>query len=172
MNMSTKQMATIDEIVHDAVEKVEGLDAHSQEISELVSVIQDIAEQTNLLALNAAIEAARAGEHGQGFAVVAGEVRKLAEESASSVTNITNIANRIQNEASVVADSLRNGYKEVEQGTAHIQSTDETFNEISEAVSNMGKNIDHITTMLQEIVSNSVEMSSSIENVAAISEQS
>src|SRR5699024_1707791 len=86
MNDSTKQMAVIDEIVHDAVVKVEGLDTHTQEISELVAVIHDIAEQTNLLALNAAIEAARAGEHGQGFAVVADEVRKLAEESSTSVT--------------------------------------------------------------------------------------
>src|SRR5690625_7272485 len=89
MESSTKQMAIIDQIVHEAVEKVEGLDVHSQQISELVSVIQDIADQTNLLALNAAIEAARAGEHGQGFAVVADEVRKLAEEVSFSVTDIT-----------------------------------------------------------------------------------
>src|SRR5699024_1218312 len=104
MTISNQQMQTIDEIVQDAVDKVEGLDRHSQEISELVSVIQDIAEQTNLLALNAAIEAARAGEHGQGFAVVADEVRKLAEESSNSVVHITEIVNRIQDESSNVAN--------------------------------------------------------------------
>src|SRR5690625_2663123 len=141
MNMSTKQMATIDQIVNDAVEKVEGLDQHSKEISELVSIIQDIAEQTNLLALNAAIEAARAGEHGQGVEVVADEVRKLAEESSNSVTNITEIVNRIQAESSIVANSLRDGYKEVELGSNHIKTTGETFKEISGAVTEVGRDI-------------------------------
>lgn len=172
MDISTVQMQKIDKIVQDAVDKVEGLDRHSQEISELVLMIQDIAEQTNLLALNAAIEAARAGEHGQGFAVVADEVRKLAEESSRSVIHITDIVNQIQDESSNVASSLRNGYTEVEEGTSHIMTTGETFGNISESISDMIQKIRGISQNLTEIVANSQEMNSNIEDIAAVSEES
>ena len=106
MESSNDQMAKIDQIVQGAVQKVQSLDSQSREISTLVSVINDIAEQTNLLALNAAIEAARAGEHGKGFAVVADEVRKLAEQVSHSVTDITSIVINIQKESGMVAESL------------------------------------------------------------------
>lgn len=172
MKTSTEQMQTIDEIVKEAVDKVEGLDTHAQEISELVSVIHDIAEQTNLLALNAAIEAARAGEHGQGFAVVADEVRKLAEQAAASVGNITHIVEAIQTESASVVTSLQTGYKEVEQGTEHIVMTDETFTEIHDAMTYMVENINGITNNIAEIVSSSQEINSSVEDIAAVSEQS
>ncbi|MFD0944686.1 methyl-accepting chemotaxis protein [Savagea faecisuis] len=172
MASSTKQMAVIDQIVHDAVVKVEGLDKHTQQISELVSVIQDIAGQTNLLALNAAIEAARAGEQGKGFAVVADEVRKLAEQSSASVLNITDIVDRIQSESSLVRDSLQDGYKEVEEGTSQIEITGETFGKISLAVTEMVNRIRIISDNLTDIAANSQEMSASIEEIAAITEQS
>lgn len=172
MASSTKQMAVIDRIVHEAVVKVDGLDQHAQDISELVSVIQDIAEQTNLLALNAAIEAARAGEHGKGFAVVADEVRKLAEQSSASVSNITNIVNQIQNESSLVSQSLQDGYKEVEEGTNQITITGETFGEISGAVTEMVERIHTISANLIDIADNSQEMSGSVQEIAAITEES
>ena len=172
MNSSSEQMKVIDKIVHDAVVNVEGLDKHTQEISQLVAVIQGIAAQTNLLALNAAIEAARAGEHGKGFAVVADEVRTLAEQSSLSVTNITEIVNKIQNESSSVTSSLQEGYKEVEEGTNQIKRTGETFNNISESVTEMVSRIQTISDDLQNISATSQEMSGSIEEIAAITEQS
>ena len=172
MNSSTEQMAVIDQIVHQAVGKVEGLDTHTQEISELVSVIQDISDQTNLLALNAAIEAARAGEYGKGFAVVADEVRKLAEQSSNSVTNITDIVNRIQSESSTVVTSLKEGYKDVSQGTEQIITTGKTFAKISTAVTDMGDKINQVAKNLSDIATNNQEMNTSIEEIAAVSEES
>jgi methyl-accepting chemotaxis protein len=172
MDSSTEQMAKIDEIVQDAVEKVRGLDASSQKIGELVSVIQEIAEQTNLLALNAAIEAARAGEHGKGFVVVADEVRKLAEGVSVSVTDITGIVDNIQKESASVTGSLQSGYQEVTRGTTQIKMTGETFKEINTSLTDMVNNIHTVTSNLSEIADMSKGMNSSIEDIAAISEES
>ncbi len=172
MESSMRQMVLIENIVHEAVQKVDGLDAHTQQISELVTVIQDIADQTNLLALNAAIEAARAGEHGKGFAVVADEVRKLAEESSASVVNITDIVTTIQNESNTVSTSLQNGYQDVERGTKQIETTGETFKQISTAITAMVHNITTITEHLADMNRASEQMNSSIQEIAAITEES
>ncbi|WP_164667702.1 methyl-accepting chemotaxis protein [Virgibacillus doumboii] len=172
MDTSIEQMAKINQIVKDAVQKVQGLDTQSQEISKLVSVINDIAEQTNLLALNAAIEAARAGEHGKGFAVVADEVRKLAEQVSESVTDITGIVSNIQNETSVVTESLQDGYTEVENGTIQIKSTGEKFDGINNAVAEVVTSIKTVSENLSDIAASSQQMNSSIQEIAAVSEES
>ncbi|MGE7923893.1 methyl-accepting chemotaxis protein [Viridibacillus arvi] len=172
MASSENQMMKIEEIVQEAVRKMDHLDNQTQEISKLVSVIQEVATQTNLLALNAAIEAARAGEHGKGFAVVADEVRKLAEQVSVSVTDITGIVINIQTESSNVTKSLQNSYIEVEQGTRHIKTTSDTLDEINDAVTEMVGNIKIIAENLSEIAVNSQGLNSSIDEIAAISEES
>lgn len=171
MEQSTDQMNKINEIVRVAVEDVKRLDHESERITELVAVIEDIAEQTNLLALNAAIEAARAGEHGQGFAVVAEEVRKLAEEVGESVTDITEIVSGIQIQSTDVAESLESGFYEVEQGAEQIVKTGETFQEISTSVEEMVKNIQVVTNNLSDISNESNEMNKSVQEIAAITEE-
>ncbi|MBD7907736.1 methyl-accepting chemotaxis protein [Sporosarcina gallistercoris] len=168
---STKQMEKINDLVQESVQKVEGLDSQSQEISKLVTVINDIAAQTNLLALNAAIEAARAGEQGRGFAVVADEVRKLAEQVSHSVTDISGIVERIQGETKGVSDALADGYKEVEQGTEQLQLTKGTFNKISEAVLKMDENIKTVGTNLNDIVGSTKEINHTVDDIAAVSEE-
>lgn len=171
MKSSIAQMNVINQIMKEAVDKVRGLDTQSQEISKLVSVIKGIADQTNLLALNAAIEAARAGEHGRGFAVVADEVRKLAEQVAFSVTDITNIVGSIQKESSVVTESLQGGYEEVIKGTDQIKTTGETFDGIKNAVNDMANSIEVVSENLASILETSKKMNRSIEDIAAISEE-
>ena len=171
MHTSSEQMNKINQIVRESVRKVENLDHQSQEISNLVSVIKAISEQTNLLALNAAIEAARAGEQGKGFAVVADEVRKLAEQVAFSVNDITEIVGNIQTESSTVVASLRDGFTEVEQGTSQIETTEATFHEITNAVNDMARNIESVSENLSEIAASSEEMGGSIQEIAAVSEE-
>ncbi|WP_249260939.1 methyl-accepting chemotaxis protein [Virgibacillus pantothenticus] len=172
MGASVQQMSHINQIVKNAVEKVKGLDTQSQEISKLVEVIKDIAEQTNLLALNAAIEAARAGEQGKGFAVVADEVRKLAEQVSFSVSDITTIVANIQSESSQVTQSLREGYVDVEKGTNQIQTTGETFNDIQKAVQDMVVKIQTVTSNLASISASGQEMDASIKEIAVVAEES
>ncbi len=171
MESSNQQMVKIDQIVQEAVRKIQGLDAQSQEISKLVDVINGIAGQTNLLALNAAIEAARAGEHGKGFAVVAEEVKKLAEQVSVSVTDITSIVESIQYESSSVAEALQGGYEEVEKGTEQIQISNKTFGNINNAVTEMARHIQTVSENLADIMASSQEMGGSVEEIAAITEE-
>ncbi|MGP4039061.1 methyl-accepting chemotaxis protein [Gracilibacillus sp. D59] len=172
MNHSLDEMNKINEIVKEAVQKVEGLDDRSKEIAKLVTVIQEISEQTNLLALNAAIEAARAGEHGKGFAVVADEIRKLSEQVSHSIIEITDIVENIQHESSSVTKSLTKGYYQVEEGSNQLALTGKAFGNIDQAVSDMSSKIQNISSTLTDITTNSRDINSSIEHMSSISQES
>lgn len=172
MSSTIHQMQEIDHIVQQAVHKVESLNEQSTEITTLVTVISTVAEQTNLLALNAAIEAARAGEHGKGFAVVADEVRKLAEQVAQSVTSISSIVTRIQQETAAVTTSLQQGYEEVQKGTSQMTATEHAFIAITDEVAHMASSITIISQNLVDVVTDTKAMTSAVNQVSAITQQS
>lgn len=168
---STARMRAIDDNVREAVNKVQKLEEHSQQITQLVNVISDIARQTNLLALNASIEAARAGEHGKGFAVVAHEVKKLAGQVASSVSHITSIVSAIQSETGAVVDSLQTTFEQVESGTEQIRATSAVFERMTQSIQNVVEGFQVIFDGLSHISVKTEMMDASIANIAALYEE-
>ncbi|SDJ82642.1 methyl-accepting chemotaxis protein [Sediminibacillus albus] len=164
------QMEFIKETVNELSGSIQGLGSHSQEISKIVDVITDIAEQTNLLALNAAIEAARAGEHGKGFAVVADEVRKLAEQSAQSTEQIRQMIGTIQSETTNAVESMKSGTTEVEKGIEVVNHAGESFTAITGFVNTVTHQIDQVTSKIQEIASGTDQFVGTFEEVAKVAD--
>ncbi|MGM0920168.1 MAG: methyl-accepting chemotaxis protein [Bacillota bacterium] len=171
MSESVSQMNRINDLMENTVLKVKRLDEQSGEISTLVDVIKSIADQTNLLALNAAIEAARAGEHGRGFAVVADEVRKLAEQVSRSIVDINKIVGNVRKETEEVAENLGHGYEQIVKGAKSIHQTGESFTEIKGFIEDMSTRIVIIQTDLTLIMKNSEVMNESISSIASVSEE-
>lgn len=137
INDTVVKMQNIKGLVANTAKTVEILGESTKEIGAITGVISQIASQTNLLALNAAIEAARAGEAGRGFAVVADEVRKLAEQSAKATKNISTIINRIQSESSGALVAMQQSFVNVEQGVEIAQTSGVAFNKIVSGISHV-----------------------------------
>ncbi len=165
------EMHEITAAVNQSAGIIQELGQQSDQISAIVSVIKDIADQTNLLALNAAIEAARAGEQGRGFAVVADEVRKLAERTAKSTQEITQMIGKIQEGTRRAIDGIEDGVKRVTEGTALAQQAGEAINQIQTGVDHVSKQVNEIAISLKEQSQSCVENTEKVEGIARIADE-
>jgi methyl-accepting chemotaxis protein len=160
----SKGMGSISDTVADVVTEMQSLDGASRQIGEILGLIEEIADQTNLLALNAAIEAARAGEHGRGFAVVADEVRKLAENSASSTKQIGQLVADIQRRTSAVLERTA-------RANSLVQNNAESARNVTTMIETISTRVTEVAQLVSEISVATTQQARASEELAKASEQ-
>jgi methyl-accepting chemotaxis protein len=166
------KMRTIATSVQGTAKKMAELGKSSDQIGHIARVIDDIADQTNLLALNAAIEAARAGEQGRGFAVVADEVRKLAERTTTATKEIAQMINTIQEETKMAVAAMEAGTKQVEEGLESTSRAGDSLRQIIHMSEEVGEMITHIATAATEQSNATEEVNNNLNEIAAITRES
>jgi methyl-accepting chemotaxis protein/hemerythrin len=165
---SSRLMEGIAQRVNVSSQTVEGLGQRSDQIGAIVNTIQDIADQTNLLALNAAIEAARAGEQGRGFAVVADEVRALAERTTKATKEIAAMIKSIQNETQSAVNSMTEGVSEVKRGTAETTRSGEALEDILNKINELTIQISQVATAAEEQTATTHEITNNIQMITDV----
>lgn len=165
------QMKQISTSTNDTAQRIHSLNARSTAIADIVSVITDISDQTNLLALNAAIEAARAGEHGKGFAVVADEVRHLAEQSKQSADDIAKLISEIQTDTKQAVVAMTRGSEDVSAGMNAVSEAGTGFTKINEAIVDISGQIMDITAVAQQMSASSTQIVNAMQQIATLSQQ-
>lgn len=162
-----RQMQILRDNTQNLANEVGSLGSLSDEIGNIVNTISAIADQTNLLALNAAIEAARAGEHGRGFAVVADEVRKLAEQSSTATTDIGSLIGQIQNGITATVSGMSEGSRQAKMALDNVNQSSEILGNILEAVEEIERQVEEFTAGLEQVNSGGHEIASATEEQAA-----
>jgi PAS domain S-box-containing protein len=166
-----KKMDSIKVTTTEGANKISSLGNKSKEIGNIVDTINQISEQTNLLALNAAIEAARAGEAGRGFAVVADEVRKLAEESSQATNQIAELIRDIQSEIDGAVKSMEENTRQVEDGSKGVVDAVKAFESLPPIVNAINKAVSEVSAVAEENAASSQETSSAMQQVSASMQQ-
>ncbi|MBM7555830.1 methyl-accepting chemotaxis protein [Halanaerobacter jeridensis] len=171
INNTVKSIQNIDNKVDTTVDEIEDLTADSKEISKIVDLINDIAEQTNLLALNASIEAARAGKAGESFAVVADEIRSLAEETEDATDDINSLVNRIQSKSESSLESVKEVAEEADEGRKIAERAGEIFNEIENSIENTSDKVEETALATEKLNENSNEVLAASNEVNTMSDE-
>ncbi|MBZ0132253.1 MAG: PAS domain S-box protein, partial [Rhodocyclaceae bacterium] len=168
---ASETIRTLAGTVGRSAEQVESLGKRSEEISRITGVIKEIADQTNLLALNAAIEAARAGEQGRGFAVVADEVRKLAERTGNATQEISAMVDSIRGETALAVNGMRSGAEQVAQGVGLVDQAAEALREINSEMDRTSRMVTDISLASDEQQTAMTQLAQNVEQVAIMTEQ-
>lgn len=163
-------MQRIESVVLQSEKTIHELAKNTNKIGEIIQVINEIADQTNLLALNAAIEAARAGEHGRGFAVVADEVRKLAERTTDATEEIEKMLGGIEKDTTEAVQVINHGTKEVENGKKLANQASSALKQIIESTGVVSDTIKHLAAANEEQSTTSVSISKNVENIRIVTD--
>lgn len=168
IDTAVKQMQAISSSVSSVAGSVAKLSSRSQEIGVIVDTISGIASQTNLLALNAAIEAARAGEQGRGFAVVADEVRKLAEQSQEATKKIAELINKIRSDTDKAVKAMDSGAQDVKVGIEVVNTAGSSFTHITQQINEVSAQIGDISATVEQLASSSQQVVGSVQGINVV----